>query len=228
MPDDDLAPVGAGPEAGLSTAGRCWWAPPAPLAAAGLSGPARAAGHATSVAARSGRALTRTLRVSSSRRCATRCAIRACTPRARSCTCAARGSAAGPAPLGSVAWRRPNRCAARSLPRRQHREAVRRRRRAAAGRARPAVARRPAARGAARRASPAALPTRPTSRFACCSATAPGSRIGTAPPSTSRSRAIPPRCGGSASSSISRPRSRRCSRRERASPTPTPTTPCSA
>ena len=47
------------------------------LAAAGLSGPARAAGHATSVAARPGRGLTRNSRVSSSRRCTTRFAIRA-------------------------------------------------------------------------------------------------------------------------------------------------------
>ena len=50
----------------------------------------------------------------------------------------------------------------------------------------------------------------------------------TTPRSTSRSRVIPRRCGRSASCSTSRPQSRRCSRRERASPTPTPTTPCSA
>ena len=83
---------------------------------------------------------------------------------------------------------------------------------------------------------PDVLPASVASRFAHAGditvrmllATAPGSLTGTAPPSTSRSRAIPPRYGQSASSWTSRPPSRRCSHRVRASPTPTPTTPCSA
>ena len=74
----------------------------------------------------------------------------------------------------------------RPLPRRQHREAVRLRRGAATRRARPAVARRPAPRRAARERHRPLRRTRPTSRCACCSAIAAGSRSGTARPSTSQ------------------------------------------
>jgi hypothetical protein len=55
------------------------------LAAAGLSGPARAAGRVTPARPGPARALTRPWRVGLRRCCAPRCAIPECTPREGSC-----------------------------------------------------------------------------------------------------------------------------------------------
>ena len=79
------------------------------VAAVGLSGPARAAGHAGSVAAMSGPRFDRELARELQR--ALRDALRDPSVHAPGAIlhCAARGSAAGAAPPVSVAWHRPNR-----------------------------------------------------------------------------------------------------------------------
>ena len=120
------------------------------VAAAGLSGPARAAGHAASLAARSAPALRPGPRPSAAAGAARRAARSGhdrsggdparTEPEARPLDRRRR-----PRPRGAGCPDAPR----RSVPGREHREAVRRGRGAATGRARPAVPRRPASRGAA-------------------------------------------------------------------------------
>ena len=199
------------------------------LAAAGLSGPARAAGHADVGGGPVRPALRPGPRASAPAGAARRAArseharpgaiLHVRSPRL--------GRWTGVAGLGRVAPDVPMR-RARSVPGREHREAVRLGRGAATRRARPAVARRPAARGAARgRRRP--LPDR--GRHHGAHAARPPQRDpGMGQPRHRRAGRASSREGVDG---LGVPRSRgrasrRCSRPERASPTPTRTTTCSA
>ena len=148
MPDVRLAPVANGAASRFVDRRTLLVGAAGALAAAGLSGPARAAGSATSLAARRfDPDLARRLRL------ALHAALR--DPSTQSPGAILRVQSREARPL--VGRRRPRSRGAgrtdaprRSLPRRQHREDVRLRHRAATERARSAVARRPAARGAPR------------------------------------------------------------------------------
>ena len=86
MPDLDPAPVEDGATSRTVDRSTLLLGAAGTLAAAGLSGPARAAGDATSAAAQSGPRFEPGLALSSSRRCWTPSVIRARTPQERFCT----------------------------------------------------------------------------------------------------------------------------------------------
>ena len=228
MPDDDLAPVAAGDGSGAVDRRTLLVGAAGALAAAGLSGPARAAGHATSLAARAGprfdpdlarqlrRALHDALRDPSTH--APGAILHVQSPKL--------GRWSGAAGLGRVTPAEPmrpgDRFRAGSIVKMFVSVTVLQ----LTERGRLSLDAR----------LPEVLPASVTGRVANAADITVrmllGHRAGIPdwddPASTSRSPVIPRRCGTSASCSTSRPQSRRCSRRERASPTPTPTTPCSA